>query len=543
MTMDLAYFLDFDHTLKLLGLLLALAVSVVVLCLVLVGGFELVWHTPAWIKAKANRTTPGPTTRLSNPLIAGLITRLTAGQNTWTDIFKRREFLGIADWFISRFTVIGVLGILAAGAAAWLEKDYAVGVRVLALGIIFGAASMVGGWLVGLLFGVPRTVVRLDTDAAAAPAAPAAPSTPATPASGQEQAAAAGVTPPAAPAASPAVARARTPATGVNTNLTDISDWLTKTIVGVGLTQLYQAPHFFWRVAGRINDFGFQWDGHGQVLALALFIYFAAGGFWCGYVATRTVLTELLNQIDGVDRDPSQTALSLAELTLGYSGGIEPAPPGSLLERADAALLSVPRESLTSPLQIAAWGAAQARAGRLVIARSALETVHSMVPGDPTYRQLLAKVYSALGDRKDAQQLGPDPWLEVFNALYEPPPQGFMRAIEKGEALSAREKQDGVKSASLHLWLACAYGQKYAYQKQTSASADELAATKERALAESKAAIEIDPAVLPTLQSVWDAPEGTVDNDLTAFKDDDDFKKLLGPDATAATTTPPPPTA
>ena len=274
-----------------MGLLLVLAVLVIVIWLVLVVGRELVRHMPGWIKARFDNTNAG----------------LAIRPNTWTDILRRREFLGIADWFITRFSVIGVLGVFAAGGAAWLQKDFALGLRVLALSIVFGAASLVGGWLLGLLFGVPRTVVRLDNGTSATPPSPPASASPpvtATTAAPDAAAAAAaaegGAAKPdgttasttstttavttavttATTTASPSAGRGQS--TGVNTNLTDISDWLTKTIVGVGLTQLYQAPHFLWSSARKINDAGFQWEGHGQLLVLALFVYFSFGGFLAG---------------------------------------------------------------------------------------------------------------------------------------------------------------------------------------------------------------------------------------------------------------------
>ena len=522
--MDIVQLIEASRLLEIMGLLLALAALIFVLFAMYLVGRELVKHMPNWVAARSTRT------------YASLASR----PNTWTEILKRREYLGIADWFITRFTLLGVFGVLAVGCAAWLQqKSFAFGMNVLALSILFGGACMVGGWLLGLLFGVPRTVTQLESgNAPPPPPPPPPPPSPPAPgaapapaggqaAGGQAAGAAAGATAAAASAAAQADRTERRRASGVNTNLTDISDWLTKTIVGVGLTQLHQAPGFIWSFAGKVNAAGFQWQGHGQLLALALFVYFSIGGFWLGYVATRTVLTALLNQFDGSDQDPSVTALSLNELTLTYSGSIEPAPAGSLLAAADAALLARPRTSLTNPVEIAAWGAAQARAGNLQAAHEALQTAHEMVPADPVFRQLLAKVLSALGDRTSSQRLGPDPWLEVYNALYDPAPDGFAKAIEKGEML-ARDREGGTRSASLHLWLASAYGQKYAFEKARNSSEEILAPIKAKALAEARSAIEIDRAVLPTLRGLWNPVPGAEDDDLVVFKDDPDFKALLG---------------
>jgi hypothetical protein len=81
------------------------------------------------------------------------------------------------------------------------------------------------------------------------------------------------------------------------------------------LTQLYSVPHFLWAKAGQLNDYGFAWKDSGQLLALGLFIYFATGGFWLGYVGTRTVLTALLNMIDNVHQVAKASSYSDDENT------------------------------------------------------------------------------------------------------------------------------------------------------------------------------------------------------------------------------------
>jgi hypothetical protein len=239
---------------------------------------------------------------------------------TWGNMLETGRVGEIADWFIWRFTLFGGAAIIFASAAAWIQGGYPLGVRVLGLSILFGAASTSSGWLLGLLFGVPRTLARGALGNGANPPHPQ-PQPPAggPPGSGQQ---AGGPPPggeppppPAGQSAGGAGGQAPPPgdhaqrvnasrANGVNTNLEDISDWLTKTIVGVGLTQLYSVPHFLWAKADQLNNAGFGWPNHGQLLALSLFVYFSTGGFWLGYVGTRTVLTALLNMVD----NPAQQA-------------------------------------------------------------------------------------------------------------------------------------------------------------------------------------------------------------------------------------------
>src|ERR1051326_1175645 len=160
------------------------------------------------------------------------------GGAPWVNALQKRNFAAIADWFTTCFFAAGIIGLLLAGIAAGLgERNFNsgvwVGFRVLALGVLFAAACTASGWLLGLLFGIPRTLARTNVQQ--------------TPnGSGENKS-----TPPEDNASS---------ASRVNTNLEDISDWLTKTIVGVGLTQLTATPHFIWHVADQFNQHGFKWD-------------------------------------------------------------------------------------------------------------------------------------------------------------------------------------------------------------------------------------------------------------------------------------------
>jgi hypothetical protein len=89
--------------------------------------------------------------------------------------------------------------------------------------------------------------------------------------------------------------RSDVPRSSINTNLEDISDWLTKTIIGVGLTQLYSIPHAAWAYATKLGQATMPGQDGGAVLILSLAAAAAAGAFWVGYVTTRTILTKLFD--------------------------------------------------------------------------------------------------------------------------------------------------------------------------------------------------------------------------------------------------------
>ena len=82
-----------------------------------------------------------------------------------------------------------------------------------------------------------------------------------------------------------------------NTNLEQISDWLTKILVGVGLTQLGAFPEW-------VSGIAVGWRGPlggtdlAQLFVLVLIFYFVICGFLFGYLWTRLFLLGALNRAD-----------------------------------------------------------------------------------------------------------------------------------------------------------------------------------------------------------------------------------------------------
>lgn len=75
----------------------------------------------------------------------------------------------------------------------------------------------------------------------------------------------------------------------VNTNLEQISDWVTKILVGIGLVELQNLPEQINRSASYIAD-AFPDSPDANVFAAALIIYFPIVGFLIGYILTRLFL-------------------------------------------------------------------------------------------------------------------------------------------------------------------------------------------------------------------------------------------------------------
>lgn len=127
--------------------------------------------------------------------------------------------------------------------------------------IVSGGAFAVGA-LLGFLFGIPRS---LQGNPQAAPAA------------GATTAEAAGG-----------------PTQGVNTNLEQISDWLTKILVGVGLTHFQNLQNQLAAMATYFAVAG------SAAVTLAIILNSSVAGFFAGYLLTRLFL---MSAFDLVSRD------------------------------------------------------------------------------------------------------------------------------------------------------------------------------------------------------------------------------------------------
>lgn len=136
--------------------------------------------------------------------------------------------------------------------------------RVLGVGLILASAALMVGAFLGFLFGIPRAY---SSDA-----------------------------PNGAPGAAPTMVFSDSGYTG-NTNLEQISDWLTKILLGAGLTQLANIPsggaRLFNAMGSALGD-----GSDSAVFAGAVTIYFAVLGFLLGWLSTRLFLGPGLHKAD-----------------------------------------------------------------------------------------------------------------------------------------------------------------------------------------------------------------------------------------------------
>lgn len=153
--------------------------------------------------------------------------------------------------------------------------------------LLWAFAFLVIGGLLGFIFSVPKIIT--DTP----------PPPPAIPPPG-----------PSGPAPDPVGHGANAPTTGnlkltpigkakaqENTNLTQISDWLTKILIGAGLVQLREVPGFVHHIAivmgsGISTSNGGTTGNAGTIMSAAIILYFITWGFICGYLVMKLVLTD-----------------------------------------------------------------------------------------------------------------------------------------------------------------------------------------------------------------------------------------------------------
>jgi hypothetical protein len=144
------------------------------------------------------------------------------------------------------------LGLSGASGVVLLAM-VAGGPRDFASAVLIALATLLAGAFIGVLFGLPRL------RPAAAPGG-AAPLT---------------------------VEAAAVEAMRANTNLEDVSDWVTKILIGVGLTQLEAIPGQFQRLVDTLKQAA---AGTTEALVPAIVISYAVIGFLSGYLWARTRL-------------------------------------------------------------------------------------------------------------------------------------------------------------------------------------------------------------------------------------------------------------
>jgi hypothetical protein len=179
---------------------------------------------------------------------------------TMNDLFAKLRNIRFTgeDWSSCLMTAI------ALGFAVVTYYGLVSTVTRLTAALFLGAAALVVGVFLGFLFGIPRSLQTENPPGAD----------------------------PQKNAGTPAESSQQTPKAQykANTNLEQISDWLTKILVGVGLTQLNNLPDLFVRAGDYFGSpLGNSSDSSSRI-AIAIILFFSICGFLFGYLWTRLFL-------------------------------------------------------------------------------------------------------------------------------------------------------------------------------------------------------------------------------------------------------------
>lgn len=191
-----------------------------------------------------------------------------------------------------RFQILAAIGgslIFLYALRFWSCGDF---LRIFSVGILVAAAALTAGFLVGFIFAIPRMGPEKQA------------SDPSTTATEGEQVDPGG--------------QESNPVTP-NSNLVEISDWLTKIIVGLGLVELNKIPSALGSLSyyagismrpaqcpasGSCADF----ISSGQAAALTIMVFYFALGFLIGYIWTRLYFQrDLGRQLQKLQQDKKVT--------------------------------------------------------------------------------------------------------------------------------------------------------------------------------------------------------------------------------------------
>jgi tetratricopeptide (TPR) repeat protein len=402
-----------------------------------------------------------------------------------------------------------VLVAVIVGLAFVMAHQWNGGAR-LATAVLWALGFLSGGSLLGFLFGIPRV---LQTDAVVAPAA--------------------GVSP---------IARHL-----VNTNLEQVSDWITKILVGLGLVQLQQFPTKLVAYS-KLLARGIGSGDEGAVFAGGIIVYFSVLGFLGGYLITRLFLSRVIVIADQMINPQDKSAALQIDASLSPRN----AELNDTARQAAANIVGKSLDQLTELTDIVAWSKAQFAVADYEKAVAGFQKAVQLSPDDVQLRleyanslfrakrdaaQVEAQLIEAYRLVKTTPTMDAALKMKVYRALsyhylFQPAPSGFTNAIRYGLEYQNDPDSNKIKSGGILVNLACAYGQQFASLKAQGEpeGSQKLIDARAEALKYVKLALALDPKWLDRLRQLLrtdiEKPPGLTD--LEVFENDNEFRAALG---------------
>lgn len=343
----------------------------------------------------------------------------------------------------------------------------------------------------------------------------------------------------------------------VNKSLEEISDWLTKIIVGLGLVNLKKIPEYIQSLSIWITC---HWEANCNVYSnymAAEIIVFVILGFFFGYLGTRLIVSGMFKEADNSNFDIPYKDIE----AIGKQNDNVISPEDNLnnnpieYEKMDSLYKSVqkiintPLSQLTEIKDIILWAKVQLSRNDYQRAYTAYSILLDLIPTDAEVRfnyaftlsriepQNTTKIIDALEmakslikhDTSEITIMNIYLSLSYYN-LYLQAPDGFMKTIRIVDEF--KKKYSTFLSAGLIVNLAAAFGQQYLFYKEYDKADDlSLEQIKIRCLDACKEAISIDQNSIDSIKKMMlkNYPnKNPEDNDLEVFENDNDFRTILG---------------
>lgn len=168
-------------------------------------------------------------------------------RDSWSDVRDTQTA-------ILSFTLVGLFALLLFTFTSASPFSWTACLRLTGIGLLYAGAFFGVGALAGFLFGIPRSLQNKSKN--------------------RDKSSESG--------------EMGQPKYAANTNLEEISDWLTKIIVGLGLVNLKSVPELLKKTASYFA--GSCGKDVCEAVAMGVMIYFSVCGFFLGYLMTRLYL-------------------------------------------------------------------------------------------------------------------------------------------------------------------------------------------------------------------------------------------------------------
>jgi len=189
--------------------------------------------------------------------------------------------------------------LLATGVFAILLYTIQFGGRssfaVFGIGVVGAGASLAAGFLLGFIFGIPRAIARSEINVP--------PASTVGHADASER---------------PEKRALDTDKFKANSNLVEISDWLTKIFVGVGLVELAKIPgkmkalaSYFAAGLRNCSNCGENYVRSSEVFAMVIIVFFGVCGFLLGYLWARLYLQKAFDELTNIKEEVSAAKASI----------------------------------------------------------------------------------------------------------------------------------------------------------------------------------------------------------------------------------------